>query len=223
MQLYAITLTVLLFAAQAFAQCVHRNDIVLNKQQRPVAGAKIYLCAQPALGQPCSNKVKIYTDLSCTVEKQQPVITDSNGNWDVYAKSGWVTLETIYGYNVFPPYPDYGLFAVGLPITKTLVLTAPVLTDSAVYQFKFGVPVGLVQFDCDTDQGTVTANLEIRSIPNQAGPAVLSAPIYCSSTGSTTATFAVSDVPRNASVALIITNVADFPGVLRTNISAQAQ
>lgn len=105
-----------------------------------------------------------------------------------------------------------------------LSLENPVITDSGKFQWKPNASVLLTRLSCNTDQGTVSVNFDLRTeaSPNSTGLAVLSSPIVCSSTvTSATTTFSVSAVTSLSPVALNITTTSGTPTIVRVYLQYQ--
>lgn len=216
----------LLSTVSAFAQCVHRNDIILNKQQKAVAGAKVYFCQQPASGAPCTNPITLYTNLTCTVPLGQSyVVTDANGNFDVYAESQWVTTQVVYGYAIPLVSTDYGLFVVGTPLDFSFDLLTPQLADSGTFQHALNQKTAFARVYCSTDTGTASINIDVRapSTPNTSGTSALASPIACNTTMTVSTTFATGVIAANSPLALLVSATSGSPGIVRVHVSLVAQ
>jgi hypothetical protein len=64
----------------AYAQGSRKDDVVINPQGRPLAGATVRVCAPTATGQPCSPLANIYSNSAMTQSLANPLTTDSLGN-----------------------------------------------------------------------------------------------------------------------------------------------
>lgn len=96
-------------------------------------------------------------------------------------------------------------------------IESPLVGDSGRFGKKFWSSSSLVNASCDTDTGTVTLNLEIRSDPNSSGTEALSGPIVCNASGSAPAVIAVSSVPSGSYVSPTISSISGTPTLVRVN------
>ena len=80
-------------AAGARAQGTRKDDIVLDAQGHPVAGATVRVCSMPATGQPCTPLADIYSDIALTQPLANPITTDGLGNYSFYAAPGLYEIE----------------------------------------------------------------------------------------------------------------------------------
>jgi hypothetical protein len=106
-----------LFSAPAArAQGSRHDGIVLGPQGRPVAGATIAVCTQPATitTSPCSPLASVYTDPTLTVLAPNPLLSDGLGNYHFYAAPGTYTVQ-VYG----PGINTFTMTDVILPINPT--------------------------------------------------------------------------------------------------------
>lgn len=225
----------ILAAVSAFAQCVHRNDVLLNKLSQGMGGAKVYMCQQPFSGAPCGNQILIYTDLTCTATLPQPIVADAQGNFDVYAESQWVTVQVVYGYSAPTIYRDYGLFTVGgtsnggYPNSEdfSVDIPSPALTDSGAYHHKVDHKAGVVRISCSTDQGTATIDLDMRAeaTPNTPGtPVIGNNGLGCISATTNVATFFMNAlVPQNSVLTPLVSNIQGSPTTLNIHVSVEPQ
>jgi hypothetical protein len=115
----AFVLTILAIfcsAPAARAQGSRHDGIVLGPQGRPVAGATIAVCTEPATitTTPCSPLATLYTDATLTVAASNPLTSDGVGNYHFYAAPGIYTVQ-VYG----PGINTYTMQDVILPINPT--------------------------------------------------------------------------------------------------------
>ncbi|MHB8539425.1 MAG: hypothetical protein ACYDCD_00575 [Candidatus Acidiferrales bacterium] len=84
--------------ATARAQGSRHDGIALGEQGKPVAGATIVVCTQPAniTVAPCTPLVNLFTDATLTTPAPNPLTSDGLGNYHFYAAPGIYTLQ-IYG------------------------------------------------------------------------------------------------------------------------------
>jgi len=82
----------------AFAQGSRHDGIAFGEQGRPVAGATISVCAQPAnvTVVPCTPLANLYTDATLSTPAPNPLTSDGLGNYHFYAAPGAYTVQ-IYG------------------------------------------------------------------------------------------------------------------------------
>jgi hypothetical protein len=85
----------LLCAPAAHAQGTRKDDIVFGPQGRPVAGASVAICTQPAntTTAPCSPLGSIFSDPALTQPLANPTKTDGLGNYHFYASPGKYTVQ----------------------------------------------------------------------------------------------------------------------------------
>ena len=105
----------LLLPASAFSQAYVRVDnILLDAQGKPMAGATVAVCTQPAVTttQPCSPLATIYSD-PAGVNLLNPITTDGLGNYHFYVSPGTCGRGLLgctiqwYGGNITPGFnPD---------------------------------------------------------------------------------------------------------------------
>ena len=77
----------------ARAQGSRKDDIVLNEQGRPVAGATITVCVGDSNNIPCTPLATLYTDQTLTVQSPNPFQSDGMGNYHFYAAPGRYTVQ----------------------------------------------------------------------------------------------------------------------------------
>lgn len=87
----AIVLT--MGAPKAYAQGSRKDDIVLNAQGRPMAGAAVRVCTSAATGQPCTPLALVYSDPGLTQALANPLSSDGLGNYTFYAAPGRYEIE----------------------------------------------------------------------------------------------------------------------------------
>ena len=80
-----------------------------------VAGAKIFLCYQPAniSSAPPNPIVSIFSDPEGLAPITQPVITDGFGHYDYYVAPGLYTEIVVFGGKIQQVYPDQSIGNVG--------------------------------------------------------------------------------------------------------------
>lgn len=103
-QIHKICAIVLLFAfaaAAAHAQGSRHDGMVLGEEGKPVAGATVVVCTQPAnvTVTPCTPLASLYTDATLTTPSANPLTTDGLGNYHFYAAPGMYTVQ-VYGPGV---------------------------------------------------------------------------------------------------------------------------
>jgi len=106
----------------------------------------------------------------------------------------------------------------------SLDLELPTPADTGKFQWKPKNALTITRLSCDTDQGSVDLNLELRTeaSPNSSGTAMLSTPLTCGpNTTASTLTFAVSVVPSSTPVALSIVSVSGSPLIVRIHTDYQ--
>ena len=86
-------LAVLLMPTMCFAQGARKDDIVLDGQGHPVAGATIRVCNEPATGTPCTPLASIYSDVALTMPLTNPIKTDGLGNYFFFASPGLYDIQ----------------------------------------------------------------------------------------------------------------------------------
>jgi Pectate lyase superfamily protein len=85
-------------ASSARAQGTRKDDVVFGPQGRPVGGALVAICTQPANATttPCSPLAGIFSDAALTQALANPLKTDGLGNYHFYAAPGKYTVQ-VYG------------------------------------------------------------------------------------------------------------------------------
>jgi hypothetical protein len=83
---------------RARAQGTRKDDVVFGPQGRPVGGALVAVCTQPANAgtTPCSPLASIFSDAALTQPLANPLKTDGLGNYHFYAAPGKYTVQ-VYG------------------------------------------------------------------------------------------------------------------------------
>ena len=89
---------VLMLGSAALAQGSRHDGIAIGEQGRPVAGASIVVCNQPAniAATPCTPLANLFTDATLSTPAANPLTSDGLGNFHFYAAPGVYTLQ-IYG------------------------------------------------------------------------------------------------------------------------------
>jgi hypothetical protein len=83
-----------LWAAQpAAAQGSRKDDVIINAQGRPLAGATVRVCTAASTGEPCAPLANIYSNQTLTQAMANPLTTDGLGNYFFYAAPGRYTIE----------------------------------------------------------------------------------------------------------------------------------
>jgi len=96
---FAAILFLLFFVARgARGQGSRHDGMALGEQGKPVAGATIVVCTQPAnvTVAPCTPLANLYTDTTLTMPAPNPLTSDGLGNFHFYAAPGMYTVQ-IYG------------------------------------------------------------------------------------------------------------------------------
>ena len=75
------------------AQGSRKDDVIINAQGRPLAGATVRVCTAASTGQPCSPLANIYSNQTLTQALANPLTTDGLGNYFFYAAPGRYTIE----------------------------------------------------------------------------------------------------------------------------------
>ncbi|HVB07542.1 MAG TPA: hypothetical protein VNF00_01230, partial [Candidatus Acidoferrales bacterium] len=83
------------------AQGSRHDGVALGEQDKPVAGATIVVCTQPAniTVAPCTPLANLFTDATLTTSAPNPLTSDGLGNYHFYAAPGIYTLQ-IYGAGI---------------------------------------------------------------------------------------------------------------------------
>ncbi len=89
----AVAVALLACTGTAQAQGSRKDDIVLNAQGRPMAGASVRVCTSTATGQPCSPLASLFSDPGLTQALANPIATDGLGNYSFYATPGRYEIE----------------------------------------------------------------------------------------------------------------------------------
>jgi hypothetical protein len=75
------------------AQGSRKDDVIVNAQGRPLAGATVRVCTAASTGQPCTPLANIYSNQALTQALANPLTTDGLGNYFFYAAPGRYTVE----------------------------------------------------------------------------------------------------------------------------------
>ncbi len=78
---------------EAAAQGSRKDDVIINAQGRPLAGATVRICTAAATGQPCAPLANIFANQALTQALANPLTTDGLGNYFFYAAPGRYTIE----------------------------------------------------------------------------------------------------------------------------------
>ena len=99
----------------------------------------------------------------------------------------------------------------------SLDLENPTPADAGKFQWKPHSALTLTRVSCDTDQGTVSVNFDLRTeaAPNTPGTQVLSTPLICGPTGAASQTFSAASVAGLTPVALLVTGTNGAPTIVR--------
>ncbi|HLW83366.1 MAG TPA: hypothetical protein VKS20_15110 [Candidatus Acidoferrales bacterium] len=119
----------LIFVASAFAQGSRHDGVALGEQGRPVAGASIVVCSQPAniTVAPCTPLASLYTDTTLATAAPNPLTSDGLGNFHFYAAPGVYTLQ-IYG----PGINTYTTPDVILPVNPSNAQFSSITATNAI-------------------------------------------------------------------------------------------
>jgi len=100
-QFAAILFLSFLAAGTARGQGSRHDGIALGEQGKPVAGATIVVCTQPAnvTVAPCTPLASLYTDTTLSTPAPNPLTSDGLGNYHFYAAPGMYTVQ-IYGAGI---------------------------------------------------------------------------------------------------------------------------
>lgn len=96
-------------------------------------------------------------------------------------------------------------------------LENPTAADAGKFQWKPKNALVLTRVSCDTDQGTVSVNFDLRTeaAPNTPGQQLLAASLSCNPSGAATTQFSASSVGGLAPVALLVTGTSGAPTIVR--------
>jgi hypothetical protein len=75
------------------AQGSRKDDVIINAQGRPLAGATVRVCTANSTGQPCTPLANIYSNQTLTQALANPLTTDGLGNYFFYAAPCRYTIE----------------------------------------------------------------------------------------------------------------------------------
>jgi hypothetical protein len=100
--LLALAVSLPAFAAP---QCVHKVDVIQNKNGIALAGVGIRLCSRLATGTPCNLPVTVYSDYACSSVKGS-VTTNVDGVYDFYVAPGTYQMQATAGV-VTKTYADF--------------------------------------------------------------------------------------------------------------------
>jgi hypothetical protein len=157
--LKSIGLTLLcatLFAATAItaaAQGSRKDDVVYGPTGRPMAGASVAICTEPATTTtaPCSPLASLYSNSALTESLANPLSTDGLGNYFFYAAPGKYTIQ-IYG----PGITTRVLPDVILPSDPSAPTFTSVTTTSGISAFSLSLAGNLAVSGSTAVAGTLT-------------------------------------------------------------------
>ena len=97
-RIFVALFATLTFALAARAQGTRHDGVAVGEQGRPVAGASVVVCNQPAniSFTPCAPLANLFTDSTLSTPAPNPLTSDGLGNFHFYAAPGVYTLQ-IYG------------------------------------------------------------------------------------------------------------------------------
>ncbi|HEV2287400.1 MAG TPA: hypothetical protein VGR81_00440 [Candidatus Acidoferrales bacterium] len=116
-------------ASTARAQGSRHDGVVFGENGKPVSGATIVVCTQPAnvTVTPCTPLANLYTDATLATASANPLSTDGLGNFHFYAAPGMYTVQ-IYG----PGVNTYTMHDVLLPINPSNALFSSLTATNAI-------------------------------------------------------------------------------------------
>jgi hypothetical protein len=84
----------LLLPAALFAtDSAHYFDVAFSSSGKPIAGASIRVCTEPATTTPCTPLAVIYSNSELTTPVANPFVSDALGNYEFYTASGEYAIE----------------------------------------------------------------------------------------------------------------------------------
>jgi len=163
----------------AGAQGSRKDDVIINAQGRPLAGATVRICTAAATGQPCTPLASLYSDRALTQALANPLATDGLGNYFFYAAPGRYLIEISgpgvvtkqFANVILPGDPsapistrssDYTLTAADtwVNVTGTTTITAPSATVGTRWVvFNSGSDTVTVQADSGNINGAANITL----------------------------------------------------------------
>ena len=136
-----------------YAQGSRKDDVVINPQGRPLAGATVRVCAATATGQPCSPLANIYSNSAMTQSLANPLTTDSLGNYFFYAPPGRYMVEVSGPGITTKQFPD-----VILPSDPSNPSFTSLSTTSGISAFSLTLAGNLTVTGSAAIGGTLTVN-----------------------------------------------------------------
>jgi hypothetical protein len=140
-------------AATAAAQGSRKDDVVFGPTGRPMAGASVAICTEPATTTttPCSTLAALYSNSALTQSIANPLSTDGLGNYFFYAAPGKYTIQ-IYGPGITTRIlPD-----VILPSDPSAPTFTSVTTTSGISAFSLSLAGNLSVTGSTAVAGTLT-------------------------------------------------------------------
>src|SRR5580700_121294 len=140
-------------ATPAAAQGSRKDDVVFSPTGRPMAGASVAICTEPATttAAPCSPLASLYSDSALTQPLANPLSTDGLGNYFFYAAPGKYTIQ-IYG----PGITTRVLPDVILPSDPSAPTFTSVTTTSGISAFSLSLAGNLAVSGSTSVAGTLT-------------------------------------------------------------------
>jgi hypothetical protein len=140
-------------ATPAAAQGSRKDDVVFGPTGRPMAGASVAICTEPATttAAPCSPLASLYSDSALTQPLANPLSTDGLGNYFFYAAPGKYTIQ-IYG----PGITTRVLPDVILPSDPSAPTFTSVTTTSGISAFSLSLAGNLAVSGSTAVAGTLT-------------------------------------------------------------------
>jgi hypothetical protein len=160
-------LAMLCAAPPAAAQGSRKDDVVINAQGRPLAGATVRICTANATGQPCAPLANIYSDQALTQALANPLATDGLGNYFFYAAPGRYTIEISGAGVVSKQFQN-----VILPNDPSDPAFTTLTTTSGISAFSLTLSGNLTVTGSAAIGGTLTVNGEPVAVAPPASDAI---------------------------------------------------
>jgi hypothetical protein len=131
----------LLLPAALFAtDSAHYFDVAFSPSGKPIAGASIRVCTEPATTTPCTPLATIYSDYALTTPLANPFLSSSTGNYEFYAVSSEVAIEVSFsGYTTVIRH--VALRSLSTPVTPGAVAGGLYPSVDAAYDLGTLVPL----------------------------------------------------------------------------------
>jgi len=113
-------------------------------------------------------------------------------------------------------WPDSGGSSGGISLCDNRNLEFPSVGDDAKFYSRVGRNAVATELYCATDVGTVSINMEARTVAGTPVSPILTADLDCTSAGVSTSSFALPSLPADSFLTLRISALTGAPTILHS-------